>query len=456
MALWSAVGAFVLLVGVGGVAVLSLSGDSRGSDGGIPIVEQSGQVAVSDGEIENLVDGHTSALGRRSEREFLSIYDSGDKKLIASQRRLYENLLKVPFEVAEFQVAQQAGRRIDSFGRGVRFTLDVAFVHQISKVDVRPVQEWYHWTVVKETRDDPLTVTAVSGATTVHGEKRTVYYPAPWDVYPDMTVVETPHTVILASAETARLARRLKSTAERSATADLNVWKSKGPKGVLTQPGFLVVLENNRKRYGTMYRAGESIATNEAGFSLGMAAARTSRRDKVAFGGARIVVDTTTSFFTSHGRAGTPREIFRHEMAHSLLQPLEAEPGVFDDLLGKGLQTWVVEGFADYMALRGVPASRNENVYLLRRFVRGGHFDGTLPTNEEINNGKKLSGVAYAQGYFAIRFIADEYGERKALAFVAAHYQDPQRLGREIREATGLSLRGFQARWARYVRAAVR
>ncbi|WP_067069885.1 hypothetical protein [Carbonactinospora thermoautotrophica] len=413
--------------------------------GDIPVVRDAGApVVLAEDEIRALLRKHSRALRERDEKAFLDLYDPKNTKLVDDQRRLYRNLLKVPFREARYEIIRRLGRSVDTFGRGVRVTVDVAFVHQIEGVDIRPVTEWYRWTVVKAAPNAKPVVTAVDGSPKGFGGSKYVYYPAPWDVYPRMHVVRTGHALLLASDRTLAKTERLAPVAERAALDNLAAWRRHGPKGEVL-PGFLVVLENDRELFFRLFRSAQDTDSDEAGVSIPMATF--GHEDRVRFGGSRIVVDLASGFFQAPRGA---LEIFRHEMAHSLIQPLDAADSPARP------RFWVVEGFAEYLALRGTDPARGAHSAALREYLRRGRFTGRLPTDRDMYHEDLLIAAAsYQLGYWAIRFIAEEHGEDKAFAFVARHYQDPAALDAAIRETTGLSRAQFEARWARYVRAQV-
>ncbi|MFC4530667.1 hypothetical protein [Sphaerisporangium dianthi] len=430
--------AAVIVVGIGKI---------KGSDpGALPTAQGAEKsVTITQEEITALLDEHGRALTGRDEKAFTAPFAGAAK---ASQRTLFKNLLKIPFQTTSFKVISSGGRASDTFGRGATINVDVAFVHQIKGVDVRPVAEWYRWTVEKKPKGRP-TVTKVSGSPNAYGESKFVFYPGPWDVYSDMHVEKRPHVLITTHAKNAAIARRTADVFERAAADDLNAWRRYGPRDGVTLPGFLIALEPDRKVYNTLFRVALKNDPNEAGFALAMYTFTDDLDDGLPIGGARIAIDTTAS------RAGLPgglpyaRDVARHEIAHAMVDPLQKPRSS----LSSRPATWVVEGFADYMAGRGLPRRQQDALDA----VRGRPFDGHLPLDFSFyaDDGRARA-ANYALGTLAMRFMAAKWGDKAVMSLVAAHYAEPGRLHKQIEQATGLSFEAFERQWAAYVRSRIR
>ncbi|MFG1749800.1 hypothetical protein [Streptosporangium sandarakinum] len=397
-------------------------------------------VAVTTKDLENLLREHTEALGSGDLKAYTGIFDQKNTALVRQQTRLFENLRKLPISQMSYQTLQQEGRTQDSFGRGVTFNLDVAFVHQFDGIDLRPVSEWYRWTITKRNATAPLVVTKVGGAPAPMGDSKTVYYPGPWDIWPDVAVVKTARTVVLAHPSMAAQARRIAPIAERAAVTDLTFLGGQGVRGSAVPKGYVVTLVKGPGQLGSMYR--QQKAT-EAGVSIPMPAWR--RSGDMPIGASRVVMDTTSSFF---GTAGGTAEIFRHEFAHSTLSSLDSAK--FDLF---GMENWVVEGFAEYVANRGAPITANLRYPEGQAYLAGQlsqPFEGKLPDNL-IWDMKGMTSVHYLMGHLAMRFIDEKYGTRKLVDFVVETYQGGKG-GEALQKVLGTDEAQFQSQWAAYVR----
>ncbi|MHB9758397.1 hypothetical protein ACYBSK_28795 [Streptomyces sp. BYX5S] len=447
-------------VAFGGIAVMSLILMVFGivqvvGDDELPVAGEGGQAtAITQADMSSLLKKHSEALTGGDKDTYLAPFDGGSSTLKSKQASLFTNLRKVPFAVSEYQFLNIDGRAVDHYGAGASASVDVAFVHQVKGADATPVAEWYRWTVEKKTEDADLKVTDVGPATPkLAGFGKMTNYPAPWDAYDSMAVTVKAHTVIMSDAAQAADARRYAPYIEKAAKDNLAIWGAKGPKSGRTMPGFVVTLEKNRKVYKNMYREGtgddESIA--EAGVSIQMPAVQaggSKAKVSVQNGGARIVMDTAESRFTRPDYAASVLEISHHELAHTLVEPLTGPNGQ--------AQLWVVEGFAEYMAMRDDAAAAAREVRTLKAYYADSYvdpFDGKLPTSENFHSTiDEENSAHYSLGWLAIRFIAEKYGEDKALAFVAEQYKNAKGMDAQLEQATGMGLDEFQNAWADYVR----
>ncbi|MFI5834430.1 hypothetical protein ACIA5A_12220 [Micromonospora sp. NPDC051300] len=442
-----AAGALALAVGAGALVGVGL-GLRDDEEGAAPKAAAAANgVTVTDAELTALLDRHGRALAARDLDGWLAAFDPARRDLVAAQTRLFRNLGKLPLSVARYETVERQGRATDAFGQGVTFQLDVSFVHQLDGFDLAPVTEWYRWTVVRPAKDAPIRVTAVTGApAAADGSSKTVYYPGPWDRWPEIHVERTPHTLVIADSDRAALAKRYAPAAEAAAVHDLAVWRSGGLPGPAPR-GVVIALAEGRDEMGSLYRIGTRKAT-EAGFSMPMVAAE--RRDgRFTIGGSRVVVDTETPYFARTGGANDAGMVFRHEVAHSLVTPRTnlTEVDAFDTL-----DEWVVEGFAEYVAFHSRPLGDSERTAAARRLLRS--WNGKLPDDGDWDNPDLVS-FHYWLGHTAMNHLAETYGEPKLFRFVDAVYAGTP-TDRAARDVLGVSLDEFQAGWADDVRAQAR
>ncbi|MGW4475487.1 hypothetical protein ACWENQ_37960 [Nonomuraea sp. NPDC004354] len=456
--LWVTLGvlSLVLVIGVGAGVGLALRGGSSASalDPAPTGAAEKGQngkgqdpaaVVVTDQEIDALLKSHGAALTAGDAKAFTSIFDPGNAALVRGQARLFANLRKMPLSEMSYQTLRRNGRAEDSFGRGVTFTQDVAFVHRFTRIDLKPVSEWYRWTIKKASADAPLVVTKVGGApppiTGGEGSK-TVYYPGPWDIWPGVAVVKAGPSLVLARPEDAGLARRIAPTVAQATADDLGYWRRNGPPDATVPSGFVVALTKGQAQLGNLFRKEKA---HEAGVSIPMLSWRPG--DDVKIGGSRIVLDTTSPFFSD--TAGI-KEVSQHEIAHSLVASLDsAEMSLF------GKPNWIVEGFADYVATRHQSVAQvrrypDGRAYVAGRMARP--FDGRLPDNVFWDY-KNMVNTNYFMGNLAMRFIATKFGERKlAEGVVAAYRAKGDESEAALFEVLGVSKAEFERQWAAYVR----
>jgi hypothetical protein len=141
-------------------------------------------------------------------------------------------------------------------------------------------------------------------------------------------------------------------------------------------------------------------------------------------------------------------------------------PRVFDDLGPRGAQvvishetthvatgatfvqmpTWLLEGFADYVALAhaGIPVS-TAAAQILARIRKEGAPDH-LPTTAELDPTASGLGATYEEAWLAARFIAREHGEDRLVGFYRA-ISDGEAVGEAFRTRLGTTEAAFVRRW---------
>ena len=436
----------VLVVAVGAGVGLVLRGGGSGGDATGDGVTDPNTVVVKDEEIAKLIEGHSRALTSGDAKAFTSIFDQENAALVRGQARVFANLRKMPLAEKSYQKLGRQGRAEDSFGRGVKFTQDVAFVHRFDGIDLRPVAEWYRWTIEKASPNAPLVVTKVAGAPPpISGEaSKTVYYPGPWDIWPDIEVVKAGSSLVLARSQDAALARRVAPIVSAAATRNFAFWRKNGDQNAAVPSGFVVALVKGQAQLGKLFRTAKA---EEAGVSIPMPSWQVGD-DTVKVGGTRVVMDTTTEFFdNTQGIA----DISEHELAHSLIAVLDSA-----DFSFLGRAKWITEGFAEYMAGRDRPVTEDRRLPEGRAYLEGRlamPFAGTLPDNVQWDY-KGMTSTYYFMGHLAMRYIAEKYGERKLVEGVVAAYRasgDDSEAA--LFQVLGVTKANFERQWTAYVRA---
>ncbi len=132
-----------------------------------------------------------------------------------------------------------------------------------------------------------------------------------------------------------------------------------------------------------------------------------------------------------------------HEMTH-----------VATRTLGDGVPLLLVEGFADWAALKPVGFSFESTRPALNQRVDSGRFDGALPRDEEFRGGD--AAVAYDEGSAFCLWVANTFGTGKLQAlYRKLRGSDPPsstELDRGFKSVLGISRRTAETRWAAWVR----
>jgi hypothetical protein len=141
-------------------------------------------------------------------------------------------------------------------------------------------------------------------------------------------------------------------------------------------------------------------------------------------------------------------------------------PRVFDDLGPRGAQvvishetthvateatfaqvpTWLLEGFADYVALAhaGIPVETAAS-QILARIRKEGPPDH-LPTSTELDPTANGLGATYEEAWLAARFIAAMYGEERLVTFYG-RVSDGEVIGEAFRRVLGTTEEAFVRQW---------
>ncbi|WP_161363169.1 hypothetical protein [Streptomyces sp. SID3343] len=400
-----------------------------------PVAPAHGPVAA---DIQRLADDRTQALATHDQTAFVADLAADDPGLVEGQLRLFRNLMRVPFDYAAYRV--ETVQTMPATDDRLIAYVDVSFDHRVTNADTATVGEGYRWTVLRATPGAPLHITAVDG--TPYDGAGYAYardFPAPWD-HAELTVVRRDHVIVLADPATGQGAEQLADDAEDAARADLDMWADGGPAG--TAPGFVIVPVADRATFYRLYGGRTGEHGEESGLTYALRTTEPAAKGR--FGGARIVLDTTSGWFTSPNpeRLG---ELLRHEMAHALVTPLRTEVPNQDQ------PVWVVEGFADWLALRGDALAGSDQLNEARTYVSTNRFTGRLPTDGELYQADTVgNAAAYEFAHLAIRRIETIGGGAAVYAFVTAVYADPApaAVDAAIEKTTGRPREVFEKEWA--------
>ncbi|HEX2893534.1 MAG TPA: hypothetical protein VHO29_05975 [Marmoricola sp.] len=110
------------------------------------------------------------------------------------------------------------------------------------------------------------------------------------------------------------------------------------------------------------------------------------------------------------------------------------------------LPTWLLEGFADYVALAhaGIPVETAAS-QILARIRRDGPPDH-LPTADELDPTATGLGATYEEAWLAARFLAREYGEPRLVAFYQK-VSDGEKVEDAFRTVLGTTEPAFVRQW---------
>lgn len=110
------------------------------------------------------------------------------------------------------------------------------------------------------------------------------------------------------------------------------------------------------------------------------------------------------------------------------------------------MPTWLLEGFADYVALHrvGLPVEVTASQILAR--VRKDGAPSNLPARDEFDPSNRGLGAAYESAWLACRLLAQAYGEHRLVEFYRAVDRDSS-TARAFRTVLGTDQRAFTRAW---------
>ncbi|MHA3704502.1 hypothetical protein ACXR2U_20210 [Jatrophihabitans sp. YIM 134969] len=435
-----AAGAVVGLVVTGG-------GDASG--------RETGAVADPGGPaVRILLRDHADALLRRDRTAFTAGLDDAPAaaQFRAAQLAAFDHTDGVPFAsfalayertvVDDTSVAAARARLGDDTAAIVRAELIYAF----AGVDARPAEHTVYLTVVRRGSDWELagdTDLAAAGGTSWRG---------PWDFGP-LVVARGATCVVLAHpasddvtdvAEAQTLVRGLAADVDAGTRAVTAVWGTDWPQRVA------VVVAATQPELDAI--AGEGFPIDGVA-ALAVAEPTTSVTEgpDVAAGQRIVVSGPEVPRLTATGRS----VLLRHELTHVATRGVTVE----------GMPTWVVEGFADYVAnLGGTQPPRTVAAELAAQVARAGvptalpadaSFDPLADASTGSGTAATASAAAaYEQAWYALRTVASLGGPTAPAAFYRAVAAGAARgtapaavLAAALRATTRTDTSAFTARW---------
>jgi hypothetical protein len=156
----------------------------------------------------------------------------------------------------------------------------------------------------------------------------------------------------------------------------------------------------------------------------------TARRDAV-------VVLNPDVFATMDRRAA--QVVLSHEATHALT------PAV-----GARAVNWVVEGFADYVALRGDTEPLSVSAAQILREVAGGRVPAALPADADFESTQHGLGAVYESAWMIFRMLGEEHPTSRIVAFYESVIGGTP-VDSATRSSFGLTLDELTDQWVDYL-----
>ena len=167
-------------------------------------------------------------------------------------------------------------------------------------------------------------------------------------------------------------------------------------------------------------------------------AAVTATIDGSRASSAPVHIVVNPGVFAGLGRRGA-QIVMSHEATH-----------VAVDAATSTMPLWLLEGFADYVALARTELPVSVAAGQILAQVRREGPPRALPGRGDFDPANKLLGTSYEAAWLACRLLAEEYGERRLVSFYDA-VDDGASMASAFAEL-GTTQADFTARWREYLR----
>jgi hypothetical protein len=380
-------------------------------------------------QVVRLLASRADAVLRHDKAAFLATVDKHQPRFYRSQATLFDRMATVPFASFSYSVPdplQDVGseRARQRYRPTVVSMFPVEASFGFKGQDASPFLAHFSYTFA-----------STSSGWRIAGQDDV---PQPlrsdveiWDSGPVRTV-STARTLVVFHPGGVGLARRLLSVAERGYGQVAASWSASWDRKVV------ILVPRDQGEAQRLVRS-RNLSDVAAVTSSAIEAGPLHR-----LLGNRIIVNT--SLMESY-RTLDLQVVLTHEMTH-----------VATRKIGVGVPLYLVEGFADYTALRPLQAPPRVTRPSLAAAVRAGRFRGKLPSRSQLVGSD--AALAYDEGSTFCLWVATTFGAGKLQALYSSFgdlVTDPSRQDEDLRfrRVLGISRATAEARWAAFVRGAV-
>ena len=378
--------------------------------------------------VRPILASRAAAVLHHDRAAFLATVDRRRTTFYRAQAALFDRIVTVPFSYLVYRVSgpgqDLASARVRSrYAPSPVYLPEVEASYRFRGQDSAPVTSRYFYTFVETSAGWRIAGQGEAAAP----RKDDVEI---WDASPVRSLASSRTLVVYHAADRA-LAERLLSAAERGYSQVAATWSAPWDhKVVILVPHDQV--EAERLVHGRDLSAVAAVASSQI---------EDGPEHRVL--GNRVIVNASV---IRRYNALNLQIVVTHEMTH-----------VATRKVGVGVPLFLVEGFADFTALRPIDAPPRITRPALRAAVRTGRFKGTLPSGDDLRGSDAT--LAYDEGSSFCLWIARTFGEAKVQSlyrsFSGGREPTPELLDRRLRQVLGISRATAQSRWAAWVRQAL-
>lgn len=375
-------------------------------------------------QVEQVLALRARAILRHDRAGFLASVDPRRTSFYRAQAALFDRMETAPFSGFSYQLDSPANLATPQLRRRYApapvYLPEVLASYHFRGQDASPVLARFYYTFVW---------TGAAWRIAAQDELRPAFQSDAeiWDFGPLQTVA-TSRTLVVFHPGDRELAERLLAAAERGYAQVAATWSGPWEHKVV----ILVPRDQNE--------AERLVGAHDLGQVAAVAASSIESGPFQRVLGNRIVVNSSN--VRRYDQLNL-QVVITHEMTH-----------VATRTLGPGVPLFIVEGFADFTALRPIGQPLAFTRPALAAAVRAGRFSGTLPSDADLR-GPNAS-VAYDASSSFCLWVANTFGEDRLQALYRAFRgtAEPGIAGQDVvfRHVLGISRETAQARWAAWVR----
>jgi hypothetical protein len=353
-------------------------------------------VASTRPALDALLERRSHAVADGDRDAFLADIDPANKKLVSSQRLIFDNLTRLHASQDDFAISSYYTQPapLDPNDLDGEWQPGVAHVEsrvQLDEVDPRPTVAYYKWIV--EVRDGKLVITGIAPSPFPQPTA-----PMPWETAM-FTVRRTAHMLVATTPDVAERTKQVADAAERAYRQSRSLW----PKDAADE--FVIFATTDRKLMGSWYGKLESVP-DPTGVTIQVPTCCVREEEKVG--------DVTSTHIVVDVKEARDRIDLEWLLAHELTHAV-AEPN--DDIHNAGTLRWADEGYAEFVGVSlldhyGYVANWDQ---VARKYARSGAFNGKLPTDSAFYTTDVDVHYALAVRFF--EYLADRYGKTKTRDF---------------------------------------
>ncbi len=390
--------------------------------------------------VTDLLDRRAKAVRERDEQAFLATVDpEADRVFVLNQRRLFQNLAKVPLTTWSYELHPNDALDVDDLPAEVTAGADelwapaVDLRYALRGGDVTPTSRAMGYLFARHSEAEGGGWYLRSDNALDRLGRRT--WRGPWDFAP-CQVTTTRHGIVVSHPGNDQIVERLASELDPAVRAVGDIWPTSWSERVVLMlpdsPGEMKAM------VGPDFPVDSVVAVAVAD--------RVDHASRTATG-QRVVLSPNGVRALS---LPSLRVVLRHEITH-----LAARTDTVD-----GSPTWLLEGFADYVGYRDSDVTLAEGAPDLAQRVRSSGPPGALPEDRAFRGSGAELDQAYQQSWSLARFVADRFGEDRLVKLYRTLAAVGPASAREtddmLRDVLGMDRAKLVGDWQDYLRDALK